>query len=45
MPNWLTGTTAAAVVCNGDGRLDVLINTPSGSAALLIDRGFGEPLY
>jgi hypothetical protein len=39
-PNWLAGATAAALDCNGDGRTDVLINTPSGSL-LLINRGFG----
>jgi hypothetical protein len=39
-PNWLAGATAAALDCNGDGRMDVLINTPSGPL-LLINRGFG----
>jgi hypothetical protein len=39
-PNWLSGATAAALDCNGDGRTDVLINTPSGPL-LLINRGFG----
>jgi hypothetical protein len=39
-PNWLAGATAAALDCNGDGRADVLINTPSGPL-LLINRGFG----
>jgi hypothetical protein len=39
-PKWLAGATAAALDCNGDGRTDVLINTPSGPL-LLINRGFG----
>jgi hypothetical protein len=39
-PNWLAGATAAALDCNGDGRTDVLINTPAGPL-LLINRGFG----
>jgi hypothetical protein len=37
---WLAGATAAALDCNGDGRMDLLINTPSGPL-LLINRGFG----
>ncbi|MDB5322770.1 MAG: hypothetical protein JWN40_4401 [Phycisphaerales bacterium] len=39
-PKWLAGATAAALDCNGDGRMDLLINTPSGPL-LLINRGFG----
>ncbi len=39
-PKWLDGATAAALDCNGDGRADVLISTPSGPL-LLINRGFG----
>jgi hypothetical protein len=34
------GATAAALDCNGDGRMDVLINSPQGPL-LLINRGFG----
>ena len=39
-PKWLAGATACALDCNGDGRMDVLINTPSGPM-LLINRGYG----
>jgi hypothetical protein len=39
-PKWLAGATAAPLDCNGDGRTDLLINTPSGPL-LLINRGFG----
>jgi hypothetical protein len=39
-PRWLAGATAAPLDCNGDGRTDLLINTPSGPL-LLINRGFG----
>jgi hypothetical protein len=39
-PKWLAGATAAALDCNGDGRTDLLISTPSGPL-LLINRGFG----
>jgi FG-GAP-like repeat len=39
-PKWLAGATAAALDCNGDGRMDVLINS-SGGPMLLINRGFG----
>lgn len=39
-PKWLAGATAAALDCNGDGRTDILISTPSGPL-LLINRGFG----
>ena len=39
-PRWLAGAAAHPLDCNGDGRTDVLINTPSGPL-LLINRGFG----
>jgi hypothetical protein len=39
-PKWLAGATAHPLDCNGDGRTDVLINTPAGPL-LLINRGFG----
>ena len=39
-PKWLAGATAAALDVNGDGRTDILINTPSGPM-LLINRGYG----
>jgi hypothetical protein len=39
-PRWLAGATAHPLDCNGDGRTDVLINTPAGPM-LLINRGFG----
>jgi hypothetical protein len=39
-PKWLAGATAAALDCNGDGRMDVLINSSAGPM-LLINRGFG----
>jgi hypothetical protein len=39
-PRWLAGATACALDCNGDGRMDVLINTPAGPM-LLINRGYG----
>ena len=39
-PKWLAGATAAELDCNGDGRTDILISTPSGPL-LLINRGFG----
>jgi hypothetical protein len=39
-PRWLTGATAAALDCNGDGRTDLLINSSAGPM-LLINRGFG----
>lgn len=39
-PKWLAGASAAALDCNGDGRMDVLISTPAGPM-LLINRGFG----
>jgi hypothetical protein len=39
-PKWLAGATAHPLDCNGDGRADVLINTPAGPL-LLINRGFG----
>jgi hypothetical protein len=39
-PKWLAGATAAPLDVNGDGRTDVLINTPAGPL-MLINRGFG----
>lgn len=39
-PKWLAGASVAALDVNGDGKTDVLINTPSGPI-LLINRGFG----
>jgi hypothetical protein len=39
-PKWLAGATANPLDANGDGKTDVLINTPSGPM-LLINRGFG----
>ena len=40
MTGWLAGATANPLDANGDGKTDVLINTPSGPM-LLINRGFG----
>src|SRR5258706_2859414 len=34
-PKWLAGATAAALDCNGDSRMDLLINTPSGPLLLI----------
>jgi hypothetical protein len=39
-PRWLSQATAIALDCNGDGRMDVLINSPAGKM-LLVNRGFG----
>lgn len=39
-PKWLASATARSLDCNGDGRMDILINAPAGPM-LLINRGFG----
>lgn len=39
-PKWLAGATASPLDINGDGKTDMLINTPAGPM-LLINRGYG----
>jgi len=39
-PKWLSGATASAIDINGDGKIDLLINTPVGPI-VLINRGYG----